>query len=64
MSELLAASAIVFRGRKEGYKAAVIKSRFLLYANGVAIQNPSNKRCVSAVRKLHDFRIDQRCEFS
>jgi len=47
MSELLAAPAIVFRGREEGYKAAVIKSRFLLYANGVAIQNPSNERCGS-----------------
>jgi len=64
MSELLAAPAIVFRGREEGYTAAVIKSRFLLYANGVAIQNPSKGCCVPAVRKLHDFRIGQRCEFS
>jgi len=55
MSELLAAPAIVFRGREEGYKAAVIKSRFLLYANGVAIQNPSNERCGSRGQEITRF---------
>lgn len=49
-----------FQG-KEGteHKAIVIKSRFLLYANGVAIQKPSNEHSGLsyrfAVRKLRDF---------